>query len=239
MERKIIKMTKTEIEQSLMTFPGDWNSLLSDEKKKEYYQKLVDVISDKYMTEKVYPPFDQVFNAFKLTPVDQIRCVIIGQDPYFNEGQANGLAFSVGKGVRLPPSLQNIYKELYYEFGYPIPKTGSLESWAKQGVLLLNASLTVKAGEANSHSSLGWMTFTDDVISLINKVDRPIVYLLWGKYAQSKAPFITNKKACIIETAHPSPMSATRGFFCSDCFKRCNKYLKSQGLGEIDFQIKD
>ncbi|MFA6861974.1 MAG: uracil-DNA glycosylase [Bacilli bacterium] len=232
-------MTASEVKEALTSFPGDWESLLKEEKNKDYYQKLVDVITKKYLSETVYPPYQQVFNALKLTPLNEVKCVIIGQDPYFNPGQANGLAFSVAKGVRLPPSLLNIYKELFYEYGYPIPQNGCLDDWAKQGVLLLNASLTVHEGEPTSHSNLGWLTFTDDLISLLNKVDRPLVYLLWGKYAQSKETLITNPKALIIKTAHPSPMSATRGFFCSDCFKKCNKYLKENHLTEINFQIKD
>ncbi|MCI1734727.1 MAG: uracil-DNA glycosylase [Bacilli bacterium] len=232
-------MTKEEITASLSTFPGDWDKVLEAEKGKEYFQKLIDTISDCYLKETVYPPYQEVFNAFKLTGLNQIKAVIIGQDPYFNPGQANGLAFSVGQGVSLPPSLQNIYKELFYEFGYPVPKTGSLEGWAKQGVLLLNASLTVQAGNPNSHSKLGWTTFTDDVISLIDSLDKPMVYLLWGKYAQDKASMIKSKKACLIKTAHPSPMSATRGFFCSDCFKRANKFLLANKIDPIDWKITD
>jgi uracil-DNA glycosylase len=232
-------MTEEEISKSLSAFPGQWDSFLSEEKKKDYYARLVKEITRRYLSEKVYPPYQQVFTAFSLTPLDEIKCVIIGQDPYFNEGQANGLAFSVAPGVRLPPSLLNIYKELFYEFGYPIPKNGDLSPWAKQGVLLLNASLTVHEGEPNSHAGLGWQTFTDDVISLLNKLDRPIVYLLWGSYAYKKKELITNPKALIIHTAHPSPLSASKGFFCSDCFRKTNKYLKENGISPIDFRISD
>ena len=232
-------MTKEEIKNSLSLFPGEWNSLLQQEKEKPYYQELVEQVSDLYRTETVFPPYNKVFHALELTSPSNIRCVIIGQDPYYNPGQANGLAFSVNPNTELPKSLINIYKELFYEYGYPIPKNGCLDDWAKQGVLLLNASLTVTEGEPNSHSRLGWQTFTDDRIQRIDTFDRPIVYLLWGKYAQSKAERIKNPKACIIKTSHPSPLSANRGFFCSDCFKKCNKYLKANGAGEIDFQIKD
>lgn len=234
-------MENTTIINALTTFPEEWDNLLKEEKEKPYYQQLAQTIAERYESEIVYPPVEDVFNAFKWTKLSNIKVVIIGQDPYFNEGQANGLAFSVHKGVRLPPSLQNIYKELYYEFGYPAPKkNGSLEPWAKQGVLLLNASLTVHAGNPNSHANLGWQTFTNQVISLIDeKCDRPIVYLLWGRFAQEKKELIKNPKACVIETAHPSPMSANRGFFCSDCFKRANKYLVSQKVDPIDWQIKE
>lgn len=230
-------MTKSEIETALSTFPGDWENFLKEEKQKEYYHRLVENISDRYLSEKVYPPYQEVFHAFELTSPKDIKAVIIGQDPYFNPGQANGLAFSVGPNVKFPPSLLNIYKELFYEFGYPIPKSGSLEPWAKQGVLLLNASLTVHEGEPNSHAMLGWRTFTDDVIQLVDKLDQPIVYLLWGSYARQKAAMIHNPKAKIIETAHPSPLSARKGFFCSDCFKKCNRYLKEKGIQPIDWQI--
>lgn len=233
-------MTKEEIRNTLLAFPGKWNELLKEEKEKDYYLKLVDIVSEKYLSSTVYPPYEKVFSAFSLTSLENLKVVIIGQDPYFNEGQANGLAFSVGEGVKFPPSLLNIYKELFYEFGYPIPKTnGSLEKWAKQGVLLLNASLTVQAGEANSHAKLGWQTFTDNAISLIDKLDKPVVYLLWGNYAQAKASLIHSKNACIIKTAHPSPLSANKGFFCSDCFKKANRFLLENKLDAIDWKIED
>lgn len=232
-------MTAEEIRSSLTVFPKGWDQLLQNEIQKDYYQRLVADITQKYLTEKVYPPYKQVFSAFELTSLDDIKVVILGQDPYFNAGQANGLAFSVASGVRLPPSLQNIYKELFYEFGYPIPKNGDLTPWAKQGVFLLNASLTVHEGEANSHALLGWQTFTDDVIRLLNTLDHPLVYLLWGSYAGKKRDLITNPKAYVIRTAHPSPLSASKGFFCSDCFKKANKYLVSKGLTPIDFRIRD
>ncbi len=233
------RMTKEEIRNSLSLFPDGWDKLLAEEKEKPYYQDLISQVSDRYRKETVFPPYNKVFHALELTSPGNIKCVIIGQDPYYNPGQANGLAFSVNPKVALPKSLRNIYKELFYEFGYPIPKNGCLDDWAKQGVLLLNASLTVTQGEPNSHSRLGWQTFTDDRIKKIDTLDKPIVYLLWGKYAQSKAELIHNPKACIIKTSHPSPLSANRGFFCSDCFKKCNRYLKENGIEEIDFRIKD
>jgi uracil-DNA glycosylase len=232
-------MTREEIKETLLTFPNGWDKILNDEKNKLYYQSLVDEVSKKYISEKVFPPVEKVFNAFTLTSLDDVKVVIVGQDPYHEEGQANGLAFSVNTGVALPKSLQNIYKELFYEFGYPIPKNGSLESWAKQGVLLLNDSLTVKEGEAASHSNLGWQTFTNNVIKALNQLDRPIVYLLWGNFANKKAELITNPKACVIHTAHPSPLSASRGFFCSSCFKRVNQFLKDNYLEPINWQITD
>ena len=232
-------MNKDEIENSLSVFPGEWDDFLREEKEKPYYRKLVEVISQKYRTKTVYPPYSQVFHALELTSPKDIKCVIIGQDPYYNPNQANGLAFSVNPNVPLPKSLRNIYKELFYEYGYPIPRNGCLDAWAKQGVLLLNASLTVEEGRPNSHADLGWQRFTDDRIKKIDTLSQPIVYLLWGKYAQSKAERIHNPKAYIIKTSHPSPLSANRGFFCSDCFKKCNRYLKENGLSEIDFRIKD
>lgn len=232
-------MTKEELVKALTTFPGEWELLLEDEKNKDYYQKLVDMVSDRYLKETVYPPYNLVFHALSETSPKNVRAVILGQDPYYNEGQANGLSFSVNDNVALPKSLQNIYKELFYEYGYPIPKTGNLEPWAKQGVLLLNASLTVKALEPNSHAELGWANFTDDVIQAIDKLDQPVVYLLWGAYAQKKEALIHSKKACIIKTAHPSPLSAYRGFFCSDCFKRANQFLSDNKLDPIQWQIKD
>lgn len=230
-------MTLEEIEKSLTSFPGDWDSLLASEKEKDYYQGLVAKVSRLYLSENVFPPYKEVFHALELTSPENIKCVIIGQDPYYSKGQANGLAFSVNEGVPIPKSLMNIYKELFYEYGYPIPKTGCLDDWAKQGVLLLNASLTVREGEPNSHSRLGWQTFTDDRIRIVDSLDKPIVYLLWGKYAQSKEALIHSPKAYIIKTSHPSPLSASRGFFCSDCFKKCNRYLKENGIPEIDFRI--
>lgn len=233
-------MNSLEIKAKLMDVPSQWRELVNDYVSSESFENLVNAAADRYLKETVYPPIDKVYSALELVNPEDVKCVIIGQDPYFNEGQANGLAFSVNRGTKLPPSLQNIYKELFYEFGYPIPKTnGDLSSWAKQGVLLLNATLTVKALEPNSHQALGWSDFTDAVIKSLSDLNRPIVYLLWGSYAQKKASLITSSSAYIIKTAHPSPLSANKGFFCSDCFKKCNRYLVEHDLTPIDFQITD
>lgn len=240
LKKENMTMTKTEIKKALETFPKAWKDLLKEEIEKPYYQNLIDAVAASYENEKVYPPYDQVFRAFSLTRPEEVKVVILGQDPYHEEYQANGLAFSVSEGVILPKSLINIYKELNLEYGYPRPlHNGGLEAWARQGVLLLNASLTVKEGQANSHSKLGWTTFTDAVISCLDRLDQPIVYLLWGNYALKKQDLIHNPKANIVHTAHPSPLSASRGFFHSDCFKMVNQYLLESGVEMIDWQIKD
>ncbi len=229
---------KEEIVASLKTFPNEWDTLLSAEKDKEYFNRLVELVSEEYMNYTIHPDLDNVYQAMKLvSPVD-VKVVIIGQDPYFNPGQANGLAFSVEDGIRFPPSLLNIFKELNMEYGYPIPKHGSLEKWAKQGVLLLNASLTVRDGTANSHAKFGWMTFTDEIITRLDALNQPIIYLLWGNFAKKKISLIHNKKAFIIYNAHPSPLSANKGFFHSNCFKKCNEHLRELNMKEIDFRIE-
>ena len=233
-------MTYEENKEKLLTFPEGWKDFFDGIKESESFLSVVEKVSKEACEETVYPPLEDVYRAFSLTPEKEVKVVIIGQDPYFNPNQANGLAFSVGKGVTLPPSLANIYKELSYEYHYPIPKkNGDLTPWAKQGVLLLNASLTVRQGEANSHSRYGWDKITDMAIEYLDKKDRPIVYLLWGNYAFKKASLIHSKKAKIIHTAHPSPLSASKGFFCSDCFIRCNDYLLSRQMDPIDFRISD
>ncbi len=228
---------KEEIIASLKVFPGEWDNLLSGEKDKEYFKKLIELVGDEYVNNIVHPDLENVYQAMKLVEPCDVKVVIIGQDPYFNPGQANGLAFSIEDGVRFPPSLLNIFKELNLEFGYPIPKHGSLENWAKQGVLLLNASLTVREGEPNSHAKFGWMTFTDEIIRELDILDQPIVYLLWGNFAKKKISLIHNEKAFIIYNAHPSPLSASKGFFHSDCFKKCNEHLRELNKKEIDFRI--
>ena len=233
-------MDQKEIKTILLDIPPKWKSLLNDYVTGKEFDDLINLVAERYQKETVYPPLDKVYAALKIVEPQDVKCVIIGQDPYFNEGQANGLAFSVNKGTKLPPSLQNIYKELFYEFGYPIPKyNGDLTPWAMQGVLLLNATLTVKALEPNSHQPLGWSNFTDSIIKALSTLKKPIVYLLWGNYAQKKSELITDSSAYIIKTAHPSPLSANRGFFCSDCFKKCNRFLKEHDLSPIDFQITD
>lgn len=233
-------MTESDIRSSLTSLPSSWQSFLLEEKDQRYFSSLIDNVTEAYATETVYPPLNNVYEAFKYVPPEKIKVVIIGQDPYFNPGQANGLCFSVPKGIDLPPSLLNIYKELHDEYGYPIPhKNGDLTPWARQGVLLLNASLTVKAGSPNSHADYGWQIFTDHVIEYIDNLSTPIVYLLWGNFAKKKGDVIQNPLAKIIKTSHPSPLGANRGFLGSGCFKEANEYLKEQHLGEINWQIED
>ena len=219
------------------SFPSSWEEFLSGERKKAYFEKLKEEVGGRYETEKVFPPKDEIFSAFLLCPFEKVRVVILGQDPYHEVNQANGLAFSVKRGNPLPRSLVNIYKELQLEFGYPLSDNGDLSSWARQGVLLLNSTLTVKEGEANSHVKLGWDEFTDDVITYLDGRKKGIIYILWGNFANQKASLIHNSNARIIHCAHPSPLSARRGFFHSDCFLLCNRYLKEMGLSEIDWRI--
>ena len=232
-------MTAKEIEQTLSSFPGEWDSFLSFVKEKEYFLPLIKEITKRYQSEVVFPKAEEVYRAFSLVNPEDVKLVIIGQDPYIQQGQANGLAFSVRDGVRIPPSLLNIYKELNYEYGYPISTSGDLSSWASQGVLLLNACLTVEEGKASSHAKLGWFSFTEDVLTALDSSGRDIVYLLWGNFAKERAKVLTSKHAHLIYTAHPSPLSASRGFFHSDCFKKVNETLKELGLEEIDFKVDD
>lgn len=218
---------------------NDWDELLKDEFKKEYYLKLREFLIEEYKTKTVYPVKEDIFNAFKLTALEDTKIVILGQDPYHGEGQSHGLSFSVKKGIKIPPSLRNIYKELNSDLGYTIANNGYLKSWADQGVLLLNTSLTVIGSEANSHSKIGWQIFTDKVIEILNKREKPIVFILWGNNAKSKELLITNKNHFIIKSVHPSPLSASRGFFGSKPFSKTNEFLKSIGEKPIDWQIKD
>ena len=190
-------------------------------------------------TKTIYPPKEEIFNAFKLCPIDNVKVVILGQDPYHEEGQAHGLAFSTPEGHSIPRSLKNIVKEIESEYGYPIPDSGCLESWAKQGVFLLNTVLTVEEGNANSHSKCGWQTFTDNVIKILNNQKQPIVFLLWGKQAELKKELITNPNHLVLISAHPSPFSARRGFFGSNHFKLANEFLKENNLEEINWKIED
>ncbi len=210
---------------------------MSAEFGKEYYKKLYSFIVKEYQTQTVYPPKDDVLRAFNLTPLSEVKVVILGQDPYHEPGQAHGLSFSVKKGIPKPPSLENIYKELNSDLGVPIPRTGDLTKWAKQGVLLLNASLTVRRGQADSHKGMGWEIFTDRVISLLNERKEPLVFILWGGKAKAKIPLITNKQHYIITSAHPSPLSASYGFFGSKPFSKCNAFLESRGIAPIDWSL--
>lgn len=216
---------------------NNWDALLEEEFKKDYFIKINEFIDEEYATKTIYPPYDEIYNAFKLTPPEKVKVVILGQDPYHEEGQAHGLAFSTPEGRPIPRSLKNIFKEIADEYDYPIPDSGCLESWAKQGVFLLNTVLTVEEGNANSHSKCGWQTFTNNVIEILNTQNQPIVYLLWGKQAEKKKELISNPNHLVLITSHPSPFSARRGFFGSKHFKLANEFLKNNGLDEIDWKL--
>ena len=216
---------------------NDWNDYLAGEFEKEYYQKLRKFLISEYHTRTIYPDMYDIFNALHYTSYHDTKVVILGQDPYHGKDQAHGLSFSVRKGVAIPPSLLNIYKELHDDLGCYIPNNGYLKPWADQGVLLLNASLTVRAGVANSHRNIGWEIFTDKVIEILNERDKPVIFILWGANARSKKKYITNKQHYIIESPHPSPLSAHNGFFGSKPFSRANEILKSLGEEPIDWQI--
>ena len=218
---------------------NDWLEPLKPEFSKLYYRKLYQTVNEEYRTHQIFPPADDIFNAFALTPLHEVKVVILGQDPYHGEGQAHGLCFSVKPDVEIPPSLVNIYKELQDDCGCEIPNNGYLTKWAKQGVLLLNTVLTVRAHQANSHRGIGWEEFTDATIRILNEQDRPMVFILWGRPAQMKKSMLTNPNHLIIESPHPSPLSAYRGFFGSRPFSRTNKFLKEHGIKEIDWQIEN
>ena len=212
-----------------------WKSRLSQEFEKPYFLQLIDFVKSEYQSGTVYPPGKEIFKAFDACDFDQTKVVIIGQDPYHGPGQANGLCFSVHDGVRTPPSLVNIFKEIHKDLGKPIPATGNLERWANQGVLLLNATLTVRASSPGSHQNKGWEIFTDAVIKKISDEKTHVVFLLWGAYAQNKGEVIDRNKHLVLISAHPSPFSADRGFFGCRHFSKANEYLKSKGLKEIDW----
>lgn len=218
---------------------GSWEKALKGEFSKDYYKKLFVKIQEEYQTRTIYPPADDIFNAFHFTPLEEVKVVILGQDPYHEPGQAHGLCFSVKPQVPIPPSLVNIYKELEDDLGCYIPNNGYLEKWARQGVLMLNTVLTVRAHQANSHKDLGWEQFTDAAIRVLEEQDRPMVFVLWGKPAQRKKEMIHNPKHLILESPHPSPLSAYRGFFGSRPFSRINAYLEQNGLEPIDWQIEN
>ncbi|MGI6093470.1 MAG: uracil-DNA glycosylase [Veillonellaceae bacterium] len=222
----------------MIIFKNDWQELLGEEFNKEYYLKLRKWLINEYRTKTVYPDKYDIFNALHYTAYNNVKVVILGQDPYHGPNQAHGLSFSVKPGIALPPSLLNIYKELKDDVGCYIPNNGYLKKWADQGVLLLNTVLTVVAGQANSHKNKGWEQFTDRVIELLNKRADPIVFILWGSHAQSKINLITNKHHYIIKSPHPSPLSASRGFFKSNPFSKANNILMSIGKEPIDWQIE-
>lgn len=217
---------------------NDWNDRLSCEFEKPYYQELRKLLINEYKNYKVYPNMHDIFNALHYTPLSKVKVLLLGQDPYHDENQAHGLCFSVPPGQMLPPSLKNIYKELEDDIGVKNFKNGYLKHWADQGVLLLNTVLTVRAHKANSHQGMGWELFTDAVIEAVNEEDRPIVIFLWGKPAQSKRKMLTNSKHLVIESPHPSPLSAYRGFFGSKPFSKANDFFVENGETEIDWQIK-
>ncbi len=218
---------------------NDWAKALEPEFQKDYYKKLFTFVGQEYSSTAIYPPGNDIFNAFHLTPLSNVKVVIIGQDPYHEPGQAHGLSFSVKPGVDIPPSLQNIYKELHDDCGCYIPNNGYLVKWAEQGVLLLNAVLTVRAHRAASHQGKGWEEFTDAAIRIVNEIDRPVVFMLWGSFARNKKGMLDNPKHLILEAPHPSPLSAYRGFFGCKHFSKANEFLKQNGATPIDWQIEN
>jgi uracil-DNA glycosylase len=223
---------------SQLKLENSWKQRIEPEFHKDYMKKLKAFLKTQYDNKKtIYPKGDQYFAALNLTPFEKVKVVIIGQDPYHGPGQAHGLSFSVPEGVRFPPSLQNIFKELHDDLGIPKPKTGNLKKWADQGVLLLNAVLTVESGKAASHQGKGWEQFTDSVIHALNKEKEHLVFILWGSYAQKKGAFIDRKKHLVIEGPHPSPLSSHRGFFGSKPFSKTNTYLKAHGIKPIDWSL--
>lgn len=221
----------------MVNIGNEWDSLLAEEFKKDYYLRLRSILANEYKTQTIYPNMYDIFNALKYTSYSDVKAVILGQDPYHGPGQAHGLCFSVKKGVEPPPSLKNIFKEIKDELGIEPPNHGELTAWTKQGVLLLNTVLTVRAGQANSHKGLGWESFTDKVIELLNERSKPMVFLLWGANARQKTTLITNPAHLILSCAHPSPLSAYNGFFGCGHFKRCNEFLISNGEEPIDWRL--
>lgn len=217
---------------------NNWDNILREEYNKNYFKKVVLYINKIYKEKTIFPPKNYILRALSLTDYDNVKVVILGQDPYHGVGEANGLAFSVNNGVALPPSLRNIYKELHDDLGIDVSKKGDLSCWAKEGVLLLNSVLTVEKDKPASHKNIGWETFTDEIIKKVNEKDTPVVFILWGNFARSKKSLITNPKHLVIESPHPSPFSANYGFFGSKPFSKTNNYLKSKGIKEIDFNVK-
>ena len=230
--------TKKE-DRKMAAISNDWLAPLTPEFAKPYYKELYKKVKEEYANHVIFPPSNEVFSAFELTPLADVKVVILGQDPYHNVGQAHGLCFSVKPDVEIPPSLVNIYKELHDDLGCYIPNNGYLVKWAKQGVLMLNTVLTVRAHQANSHRGIGWEEFTNAAIRVLNEQDRPIVFILWGSPAQRKKEMLNNPKHLILEAPHPSPLSAYRGFFGSKPFSQTNAFLEKNGLPPIDWQIEN
>lgn len=220
-------------------FKNDWKELLLPEMEKPYYQSLRKLLVEEYQQFQIFPQMENIFNAFHYTSYHDVKVLILGQDPYHNVGQAHGLAFSVQQGIKIPPSLVNIYQELHSDLGLEIPQTGYLKSWTQQGIMLLNTTLTVRAHQPMSHAKIGWEIFTDRVISLINEKEEPTVFILWGGHARSKKKWITNTRHLIIESAHPSPLSAYRGFFGSKPFSRTNAFLEQNGRSAPTWEVEE
>ncbi len=216
---------------------NDWDEKLKIVWESEGFKKFIRIINNEYKTKTIYPPKNFIFNALKLTPYSNTKVVIVGQDPYHGEGEAHGLSFSVQEGIKIPPSLQNIYKELNDDLGLPIPNTGDLTKWGKEGVLMLNAVLTVEKDKPASHRNLGWERLTDYIIKVLNQKEEPVVFILWGNFAKEKESLITNPKHYIIKSTHPSPFSARNGFFGSKPFSKTNNFLRENNLKEIDWDI--
>lgn len=214
-----------------------WDEFLYSEFEKPYFKQMSQFLAQEYATKTIYPPKKEVFSSFYYTDLDKVKVVIIGQDPYHEPGQACGMCFAVKPGVEMPPSLRNIYKEIEDDLGIKMSNNAYLVNWAKQGVLLLNSVLTVEKGRANSHKNIGWMQFTDNVLSYLNQLDQPMVFMLWGNNAKSKLPLLTNQKHLILTAAHPSPLSAYNGFFGCRHFSKANNYLKENNIEEIDWRM--
>ena len=223
----------------MVNLGNSWDSLLKEEFEKDYYLRLREFLKSEYSSHIVYPDMHDIFNALKFTDYNDVKVVILGQDPYHGEGEAHGLSFSVKPGIAIPPSLRNIYKELNTSLGCYIPNNGFLEKWAKQGVLLLNTSLTVRKDMANSHSGKGWEMLTDAIIKKLNAREEPMVFMLWGNNAKSKAWFIDTDRHLVLMSVHPSPLSASRGFFGCNHFKTANEFLQKKGMNPIDWQIEN
>lgn len=217
---------------------NEWDEILKDEFQSDYYAQIHETLKQEYASHEIYPPMQDIFNALRYTSYSDVKAVLLGQDPYHGPGQAHGLCFSVRPGVAPPPSLQNIFKELQSDMGLPAPHSGCLIPWAKEGVLMLNTTLTVRRGQANSHSKIGWTKFTDAIIQKFNDHEQPIVFLLWGSNARSKKALITNPNHLILETVHPSPLSAHQGFFGSRHFSQCNEFLMAHGIAPIDWTLE-
>lgn len=223
----------------MVVLGNSWDELLKEEFNKEYYQNLRKKLANEYRTHTVYPAMENIFNALKYTSFEDVKVLLLGQDPYHGEGQAHGLCFSVQKGVQKPPSLKNMFKELYSDLGIAEPSHGCLTDWAKQGVLLLNTVLTVRAGEPNSHKKLGWTIFTDRIIEILNDREDPVIFVLWGRNAIDKLPLITNTQHYVLTAAHPSPLSATRGFMGCKHYSKINEILLSMSKTPIDWRISE